>query len=459
MVMVLSALLRLKSRQVDYTQAFPQAPLDDDVFMKIPQGWRYDSSTKKLVQNMNDPQLIDKEHFIRLKRNLYGVKQAARNWYLHLQKGLHGRGFKQSKIDPCLFIRHDCIIVVYTDDCLFFAKDDKTITDLCKCLSTEFLLKDEGDIENFLGINITHKLDDDGSVTITMTQSGLIDQILEDVGLVGDKVLQKKTPAREVLLPHPTAAPFDAEWSYRSIIGKLNFLAQNTRPDISMAVHQCARFVNKPNRMHQDAVKYLCRYLHFTRTRGLILKPTGNNELNAYVDSDFAGMWTPELAHLRESAVSRAGYVIVYCGCPVHWVSKLQSEIASSTTEAEYIALSMCLRDLLPMRTLLSELSKRFDFGVPDSSILGTQSRIDTRMHQSTVYEDNTGCLELANNPDQFRPRTKHIGIKWHHFRDAVKNGNVVVKKIDTEFQLADPLTKPLTQHRFEMLRKLLMGW
>jgi hypothetical protein len=240
MVLVLAALLKLTSRQVDYTQAFPQAPLDDDVFMRIPPGWRYEPSVQQLVQNASKPRSVDKDHFIRLKRNLYGVKQAARNWYLHLQKGLLGSGFTQSKIDPCLFIRHDCLIVLYTDDCLFFAKDDNTISDLCKCLSTEFLLKDEGDIENFLGINIAHKVEDDGSVTITMTQPGLIDQILDDVGLTGDKVTQKKMPAREVLLPHPNGAPFDAEWSYRSIIGKLNFLAQNTRPDILMAIHQCA---------------------------------------------------------------------------------------------------------------------------------------------------------------------------------------------------------------------------
>ena len=149
----------------------------------------------------------------------------------------------------------------------------------------------------------------------------------------------------------------------------------------------------------------------------------------------------------------------MYCGCPIHWVSKLQSEIALSMTEAEYIALSMCLRDLLPMQTMLTELCKGFDFGISASNVLGATSRIDTRMHQSTIYEDNTGCLELVNRPDQFHPRTKHIGIKWHHFRDAVKNGSVVVKKIDTTFQLADPLTKPLPQHHFEMLHQLLMGW
>jgi hypothetical protein len=149
----------------------------------------------------------------------------------------------------------------------------------------------------------------------------------------------------------------------------------------------------------------------------------------------------------------------MYCGCPIHWVSKLQSEITLSMTQVEYIALSMCLCDLLLMQTILAELCKGFDFGISASNLLGATSHKDTRMHQSTIYKDNTGCLELVNQPDQFRPRTKHIGIKWHHFHDAVKNGSVVVKKINTTFQLADPLTKPLPQHRFEMLHQLLMGW
>jgi hypothetical protein len=252
MVLVLLALLKLKSHQVDYTQAFPQAPLVDDVFMKIPQGWYLDPATQQLRLQPSDPTFKDPNHFIRLNQNLYGVKQAARNWYLHLQKGLLSRGFVQSKIDFCLFIRSDCILVLYTDDCLLFAKNDEMISDLCKSLTTKFLLKDKGDIEGFLGIQINHCIESDGSITITMSQPGLIDQILEDVGLTRDQVTQKRMPAIQVLQPNPTAAPFDASWNYHSLIGKLNFLAQNTRPDISMAVHMCARYVNSPNRAHQD---------------------------------------------------------------------------------------------------------------------------------------------------------------------------------------------------------------
>ena len=156
LVIMLSTLLKLKSWQINYTQAFPQAPLDDDIFMQIPQGWYFNAVTHQLKPNTNNPMSKDTQHCIQLKQNLYGVMQATRNWYLHLQKGLLSHRFVQSNIDPCLFIQQDCILVVYTDDCLMFAHDNSIIDDLCKCLSTKFLLKDEGDIEGFLGIQITH---------------------------------------------------------------------------------------------------------------------------------------------------------------------------------------------------------------------------------------------------------------------------------------------------------------
>jgi hypothetical protein len=102
-------------------------------------------------------------------------------------------------------------------------------------------LKDEDDIEGFLGIQIDCTITPDGSVTITMTQPGLIDQILEDIGLVGDQVTQKCTPAMHILQLNPNVAPFNDNWNYWSIIGKLNFLTHNTRPDISMALFICVR--------------------------------------------------------------------------------------------------------------------------------------------------------------------------------------------------------------------------
>jgi len=118
LLLYLSTLLQLKTRQVDYTSAFPQADLDVPVYMKVPQGWYVTSSG--VLQPHHGPKHQDTANFLRLKKNFYGCKQAARNWFKLLSEGLHNLGFVQSATDSFLFLRSDCIIVVYVDDCLFF---------------------------------------------------------------------------------------------------------------------------------------------------------------------------------------------------------------------------------------------------------------------------------------------------------------------------------------------------
>ena len=461
LLMIISAMLGLKSRQVDYTQAFPQASLEDPVYMRIPQGWRYDPTLRKLVQ-FEDPSYRDRACYIQLKRNLYGCKQAARNWYLHLRHGLLGRSFRQSVTDPCLFVREDCVIVLYTDDCCIFAHSDAVIDALTADLQRDFMLKDEGDINDYLGVRVTRHVDTSTQqiTSIVLTQTGLIDQILEDIGFIGARVNTVSTPADQVLQPSPDAPPYPtAAPNYRSIIGKLNFLAQSTRPDIAYAVHCCARYMSCANSTHYIAVKRICRYLYGTRDKGLILTPTPENRLGAYVDSDFAGSWSRETAHLRHSALSRAGFVTTYAGCPIHWISKLESEIALSTCEAEYIALSMCARQLIPLRRILDELSKWFAIP-PHLKDISSHSNILSKQLQSIIHEDNAACLALANDSSATTgPRTRHLSIKWHHFKDQIANGSMTVVKVDTSLNWADIFTKPLARSSFESLRKLMMGW
>jgi len=124
-----------------------------------------------------DPKHHDTTHFIRLKKNLYGCKQAARNWFQFLKQGILAQGFTQSAIDPCLFLRSDCIMVIYTDDCLIFAQEDSTIDQLIASLSKTYMLEDQGDVQDYLGIRITS---DPATKTITMLQTGLIESIISD---------------------------------------------------------------------------------------------------------------------------------------------------------------------------------------------------------------------------------------------------------------------------------------
>jgi hypothetical protein len=227
----------------------------------------------------------------------------------------------------------------------------------------------------------------------------------------------------------------------------LTYLSTSTHPDIAFAVHQCAHFCTKPKRCHELAVGHIVHYLKGTKHCGYILRPSSEHRnLDCYVDADFAGLWSPSSSHDPISIKSKTGYVISFASCPVLWSSKLQTEIALSTTEAEYIAMSQASRDLIPMWDLLIEFSKATKL------IVG-----DTLAH-STIFEDNKGCVDLASAP-KLRPCTKHIALKYHHFRTHVANAFIKIQWIDSKNQLADIFTKPLLAPLFEYLCYHLLGW
>ena len=279
-----------------------------------------------------------------------------------------------------------------------------------------------------------------------MSQPALIKRILKELSLDEGNVKLHNTPSNRILVKNPDEPERVQEWNYRSVIRMMLFLASSTRPDILFSVHQCAKFNSCPKQSHEEAVKRIGRYLRRTKDNGIILKPNGTHDLNCYVGADFAGTFTYETAHDKVSVLSRIGYTINYSGCPILCVSKMQTEIALSTMEAEYIALSQSMRDLIPLKGILNELS----------GLLNVKS--GTPITHSSVFEDNNGALELAREP-KYRPRTKHIAIKYHHFREHVKNKTIRVVAIGTEEQIADIFKKTLEKVTFEYLRHKLMGW
>jgi hypothetical protein len=224
-----------------------------------------------------------------------------------------------------------------------------------------FQLEDLGSVQDYLGIHI---IKDPSTQSIQLTQPGLIASVLHDLNLSTD-YKKKWTPSIGILYPDCDGIPRQDTWNYRLVIGKLNCTAQNMRPTIRFAIHQCARYSSNPMALHKLAVKCLGQYLLGTQDKGLILHPTKNFKLDMFVDADFARMWHQEYSELRDCALSCTGYIITYCGCPIHWASKLQSEIALSTIEAEYIALSMTSRELIPLRHLVHELHKHGLFTSP----------------------------------------------------------------------------------------------
>ena len=190
----------------------------------------------------------------------------------------------------------------------------------------------------------------------------------------------------------------------------LGYLQGSTRPDIATAVHQCARFCNDPRLSHERAIRRIGKYLNGNADKGIVLNPNPSLGLECFADADFAGNWNQADADNPENVFSRTGYVLRYAGCPVTWCSKLQTEIALSTAEAEYIALSQALREVIPTMNFLNELKSVIDLHVPKPEVF------------CNVFEDNTACIAMATSK-KFTPRTKHIALKYHHFREAVNSG------------------------------------
>jgi hypothetical protein len=184
-----------------------------------------------------------------------------------------------------------------------------------------------------------------------------------------------------------------------------------------------------------------------TRDKGISLKPNSKG-FECYVDASHAGDWKQSAAADDPSmARSRTGYVIQFAGYPVVWASKIQTEIALSVTEAEYIALSMAAREILPLLSLAKEAAKLKV--IPD---------VDTPKIRCRIFEDNIGAVEMANVP-KMRPRTKHLNVKYHFFRQFVQKGMLIVEHIAGERQMADILTKALEVVTFLKHRKKMMGW
>ena len=344
--LILSLLLGWRSRQLDFVMAYPQAPAEMPLYLRLPQGYKRKGMTRK-------------SHVLKLKRNVYGQKQAGRVWNQYMDQGMKSIGFTPSKLNPCLYYRKSIVFLVYIDDCSVFGPNDKAIDEVVNDLrlsSKNFTFDDQGEVGHFLCIQIQTL--DDGSIVLTQPQ--LIDSIIQDLHLQSGSN-HKNTPAITTKLLHKDAngPEMTPEFHYRSVIGKLNFLQKSMRPDISISAHQCARFTEHPKRCHAEAVKRLGRYLLGTRAKGLIINPRSLWHFDCWVDADYAGNWRYNDAHVDPmTSKSRSGWIVRFVGAPITWASKMQTITALSTTEAEYIALSLSLREVIPLMGILKEALK-----------------------------------------------------------------------------------------------------
>jgi hypothetical protein len=288
-------------------------------------------------------------------------------------------------------------------------------------------------LSDYVGVNIERMKDG----KVHMTQPQLISSVLKELNFTID-TKEAATPAYATTLKDGRGkAPPAADWSYRRIIGKLNFIASSCRPEISCSVHQAARFSSYPRVNHTEAAKRIARYLKGNINKGITFEPTSHS-FKVWADADYGGLYDHETAaDSPVTAKSRTGYKITYTDCPIIWASQLQTETAMSTTEAKYIALSTALRQTIPLIRFIKEIKEKTSIPLHDTPTV-----------YCTAFEDNPGAVELARVPKMW-PQTKHINPKYHHFCKHVATKEILVQQVKSQDQLADIMMKTLTKELF----------
>ena len=421
---------------IDFVNAFCQThypDLMDPVWIHPPRGFYHNLRGNSILK---------------LKKSMYGLRDAPRLWFENLFKYLllPELGFTQSDIDPCLLIRTNMLVIVYVDDMGVAAEREELIDELISFLHSKGLdLQREGAFQDYLGISFSTL--PDGSTH--MTQSGLIKKIIQATGM--NQCNPNKTPALKTPLgKDKDGEPMQDSFNYRSIVGMMLYLSGNTRPDITYAVSQVARFTHDPKKTHATALKMIVRYLSGTIDKGIIVpKFQGDLKLCCYVDADFAGLYKIDPDTDASSAKSRTGYIIFLGPWPLIWKSFLQSEVSLSTLEAEYAALSSATRMMLPIIQLIKTITSLTNCSNEFEAIM---------MNPGEVFEDNNGAFTVASNC-RVTSRTKYFNVKYHHFWQFVKDETFKILRIKSEDQKADYLTKGLAVVLFEKNRKSSQGW
>ena len=408
-LLALATTERWDVRRFDVTAAFLHGHLDEKhpIYVKQVPGF----------------ELADRPHLVRrLRRSLYGLRQAGRKWNEKFVSKLQGLGFAQSKADPSLFVRRRngkiAIVPIHVDDGLVLGDDDlgKVIEDLSASLDDS--VKEE-EPTLFLGVRIRRR--QDGS--IALDQRHYVEKIMDRFGFEGVTNRPLDTPASLTadLRPRDADEPRCAE-KYRELLGALLYLAICTRPDISYAVSVASRFAADPAQRHWIQLKRILRYVASTKSDGLIYQPTGPRTLTGFTDSDHAAD-----PHTRRSV---SGWVFTLAGAAIDWQSKRQAVVSISSTEAEYYAFSSAVREAVWLRALMT------DIGFPPSG-------------PTLLRADNRSMILLADHPNSHQ-RTKHFAVHAAFSREKVASGEVQLEWLPTDEMPADMLTKALAgpKHR-----------
>lgn len=419
LILTLAAACDYNLSSVDIRQAYLQATLSEDLYMIMPPGLPdVDADGNPLV--------------VRLKRSLYGLRQAGREWHQLFTSTLKDWGFMQSQIDTCLFTftRGQSMIwlVLWVDDCVIVDNDPGLREEFLSYLSNVHPTEDKGELNWVLQVGVTRNRVDR---SITLSQELYVKDLVKRFGSHLEGLTRRFDSPFDANLelsvdqcPEVDTPEYTEMYKYRdaymSLVGAYLWLANVTRPELCFISAQLARYVSNPGKSHYRAALRVLMYLNNSSSKGLVLKPNRALGLRAFVDASWS------------SRFSISGGLIDFMGTPVHWLSKMQRSVSMSSTEAEYFAASLMVREVIFFRELLKDIGHM-------------------QVGPTCVYTDNKGVIDLSDDPVAFK-KTKHILRATQFIRDLCARRIVHLEWISGTRNPADLFTKAFALPIFRRL-------
>ncbi|CAL2237733.1 unnamed protein product [Prunus armeniaca] len=387
---------RLDMKLMDVVTAYLYGSLENDIYMKIPEGF-------KLLE-ANDPKYHDM-YSIKLQRSLYGLKQFGRMWYNHL-------------------IYVDYLNLVGTPEEL-----TKTATYLMK----EFEMKNLGKTKFCLSLQIEHL-----PTGIFIHQSTYTEKVLKRFYMDKAHPLSSHMVVRSLDVKKDHFRPLEdneellgPEVPYLSAIGALMYLANCTRPDIAFYVNLLSRYSSAPTKRHWNGVKHILRYLRGTTDMGLFYSRGSKSQIVGYADAGYLS--DPHKAR------SQTGYVFTCGGAAISWPSVKQTLVATSSNHSEILALHEASRECIWLRSMIQHIRE-------------TSGLSSIKNSPTLLYEDNAAYIAQITNGYIKGDRTKHISPKNFHTHELQKNGGIDVQQIQSNNNFADLFTKALPTTTFRKM-------
>jgi hypothetical protein len=403
---------QMSIHHLDVETAFLNGTLAEEIYLEIPDGFE-------------DYKFNRKTQVFKLKKSIYGLKQASRVWNELFTAELIKLGLKQSTADPCIFIKYQestdipvAAVGVFVDDCFVVGGDAESLQ-LKNLLMNIFKMHDLGSLSFALGI----KFDQFKDGSIQMSQALYVDKLLEKFDMMDAKTVETPMALKNSVKPKQqqedifeNESPlFENINRYQQLVGSLIYLSNSTRPDIACAIRSLASKMHSPTEADMVAGKRVLRYLKGTRDLALNYN-NKSQELFAYSDSSYAE---------EKDRKSVGGYVTLQAGAAITWKSTKQSIIAQSSMEAEYIALAETAKEIEWLRKLQVEFRPK-SFSKP-----------------TTIFEDNQSTIKLSKNPIHSN-RSKHIAVRFHKIQELVANKVINIEYMPTDQMVADIMTKSL---------------